>query len=132
MKKLTILLLAVLTVFTLSSCGEEETFYTNISNDELIEMLDSDTEYYFIDVRTLEEYNDKKIEGFNLLMDLYVIEKNDTMVTNLDNTLPVVLMCNSGNRSVEAAQIFKEAGFTEIYNLTDGIQGWIKDDLETK
>lgn len=132
MKKLTILLLLLVSVFTLSSCGKEETFYTNISNEVLIEMLDGDTEYYFIDVRTLEEYNDKKISGFNYLMDLYIIEKNDTMVENLDNTIPVVLMCNSGNRSVEAADIFREAGFTEIYNLTDGIQGWMQDDYETE
>jgi rhodanese-related sulfurtransferase len=42
----------------------------------------------------------------------------------LDKTKPVVIMCNSGNRSVDASNIFFEEGFTEVYNLTNGIQGW--------
>ena len=41
---------------------------------------------------------------------------------------PVVLICRSGNRSVEAGNALEEAGFTDIYNVTDGFEGPLDDD----
>ncbi len=128
MKKISVLLLTLFAIFTLTACGEEETFYTNIDNEELKEMLSSDEEYYFIDVRTLTEYNEKKINGFNLLMDVENLKLSTKLLEDLDKDIPVVLMCNSGNRSVEAAAIFEAEGFTTVYNLEDGIVGWINED----
>jgi len=37
----------------------------------------------------------------------------------------VVLICNSGNRSQAAAAILGQNGFKKIYNVLDGIIGWI-------
>jgi rhodanese-related sulfurtransferase len=36
---------------------------------------------------------------------------------------PVVLICRSGNRSVEAAQALEAAGFKEVINVTHGFEG---------
>ena len=39
-------------------------------------------------------------------------------------------MCNSGNRSADASAIFVDEGFIEVYNLTNGIEGWDGDVIE--
>lgn len=121
MKKILMVLIALTFVLTLSACSQN---YTNISNEELKEMLASDVDYYFIDVRTQEEYDEWHIPGFDLVVDYYILKDNYDYIENLDRSRPVVIMCNSGNRSVDASIIFGKEGFTEVYNLTNGIQGW--------
>ena len=120
MKKLLFLLLALVFVVSLSACSKG---YTDISNEELVEMLESDIDYLFIDVRTNEEFQTGYISGF-VNADLYKFEDNHSLLDIFDTSRPVVIMCNSGNRSVTASKIFLEIGFTEVYNLKDGIQGW--------
>jgi rhodanese-related sulfurtransferase len=111
-------------IFTLSACKEQN--FTNISNEELQVMLDNKDDYQFIDVRTKDEYFEEHIRGFSTYIDFYILEDDYSIldVYDLDKDKPVVIMCNSGNRSVDASNIFFEEGFTEVYNLTDGIQGW--------
>ncbi len=120
MKKILTLIIAVLLVFTLSGCEKN---YTDIDNEELKTMLASSDDYQFIDVRTSSEFYDSRISGFSNL-DVYILGDDHSLLDKYDKTKPVVIMCNSGNRSVDAANIFYEEGFTEIYNLKDGIQGW--------
>jgi len=36
---------------------------------------------------------------------------------------PVVLICRSGNRSLDAGQALEEAGFTKVYNVLHGFEG---------
>ena len=122
MKKIVLLVLGVILMFGLSACGDPG--YTNIDNDELREMLENEDDYQFVDVRTLEEFYDSRIPGFTINIDFYKLEDKVSMLDNLDKDKPVVVMCNSGNRSVSASNIMLEEGFTEVYNLTDGIQGW--------
>ena len=121
MKKLLLIIATLLLVFTLSACSEK---FTNISNEELVEMLESDTEYLFIDVRTSQEFYNERIPGFSLNYDFYIFEDDYSLLDGLDTSMPVVIMCNSGNRSVDASNIFLEIGFTEVYNLEYGIEGW--------
>lgn len=121
MKKVLLILAVFILILTLSACGKS---YTNISNEELVEMMASDVDYYFIDVRTSKEYYDEKIPGFTLNVDYYMLDKNHEMIKDLDRSRPVIIMCNSGNRSVDASKIFASEGFDEVYNLELGIQGW--------
>ena len=120
MKKILLLIIGIMLVFTMSACGETE--YTNISNEELRELLEERDNYQFIDVRTTTEYYEGHIGGF-IIIDYYMIDKDHSLLDRLDKDIPVVIMCNSGNRSVSASEIFVEEGF-EVYNLTDGIEGW--------
>ncbi len=122
MRKILLIVAALLLVFTLSACAEEG--FTDISNEELVEILASDTEYLFIDVRTSGEFYNERIPGFNLNYDFYIFEDDYSLLDGIDTTMPIVIMCNSGNRSVDASNIFLEIGFTEVYNLEYGIEGW--------
>lgn len=41
----------------------------------------------------------------------------------LDKTAPVLLLCRSGQRSLEAAMALQVAGFTHLVNIVDGFEG---------
>ncbi len=119
-EKIIALVVVLVLVFSLSACSKS---YTNISNEELITMLETPANYQFLDVRTSAEFYDSKIPGFNINIDYYLLQDDYSLLERLDKNLPVVVMCNSGNRSVDAAKILVKEGFT-VYNLTAGIQGW--------
>jgi rhodanese-related sulfurtransferase len=36
---------------------------------------------------------------------------------------PIVLICRSGNRSVDAGHALEQAGFTDVYNVLHGFEG---------
>jgi rhodanese-related sulfurtransferase len=124
MKKILGLITVFVFILGLSACKETE--YVNITNEELETFLDSDEDYLFIDVRTSSEYYGERIPGFTYNIDYYLLDQDEERsdLTDLNRTTPVVIMCNSGNRSASAALIFIEAGFETVYNLENGIQGW--------
>lgn len=39
------------------------------------------------------------------------------------NCAPVVLICRSGKRSLEAGRLLAKNGFTAVYNITEGFEG---------
>ena len=41
---------------------------------------------------------------------------------------PVVLICRSGHRSLDAGIALEKAGFSDVYNVQDGFEGPIDDD----
>ena len=40
---------------------------------------------------------------------------------------PLVLICRSGNRSLDAGAALKKAGFTKVYNVLHGFEGELND-----
>ena len=40
---------------------------------------------------------------------------------------PIVIICRSGQRSVDAAIALEKAGFSEVYNVLDGFEGPLDD-----
>ena len=44
-----------------------------------------------------------------------------------DSDAPVVLICRSGKRSLEAGKLLIEKGFTEVYNVSEGFEGELDD-----
>jgi len=122
MKRIMTVAVAIIGVFLLSACGNKG--YTDINNDELKDMLANHPEYQYVDVRTSQEYYEEHVVGFTILIDYYKLEDDYSLLDNLDKDVPVVIMCNSGNRSASAAEIFVDEGFLTVYNLENGIQGW--------
>jgi rhodanese-related sulfurtransferase len=45
-------------------------------------------------------------------------------VAQLDKSKPIFVYCRSGARSGRASSILQELGFTQIYDLRDGIAAW--------
>lgn len=74
------------------------------------------------DVRTEKERATAKIEGVPQLDDKTMAE-----VEGLPKDTPLAFHCHSGGRSRAAAEHFLKLGFTNVYNMTGGIDAWSRD-----
>lgn len=97
-------------------------------NDLSIETYQSQFEsgdsgaYQFVDVREEDEYADGHIPGaINIPLTEFMAR-----VDEISEDEPVVLVCNTGVRSSQAALFLVSMGYDDIYNLEDGTKGWIK------
>lgn len=75
-----------------------------------------------IDVRTAKE-TAKGMLPNAIHLDYY---KSDfkAQIAKLDKNKPTFLYCQSGGRSGQAMKIFKEMGFSELYDLEGGYGAW--------
>jgi rhodanese-related sulfurtransferase len=81
--------------------------------------LDAD-QVELIDVRETGEHRRERIPGARILP----LSQFDPAKLQAANGKRVVLHCNSGNRSAQAAKLLLQAGATEVAHLTGGIIAW--------
>lgn len=103
------------------STSSEKTSFNNITSEEANKRLGSEKGIILLDVRTKEEYDTGHIKGSMLI-------PVDNLKAEADNKLkdknsPIFVYCRSGNRSVTAAKILTNLGYTNVYNL-GGINNW--------
>ncbi len=67
-----------------------------------------------LDVRTKEEYSERKIEG-SVNLPLQEIQRITAVVP--DKNTPVFLHCRSGKRSGRAQKILTSMGYTNVVNI---------------
>jgi len=84
-------------------------------------LLDAGTVKHLYDVRTEKERGIAQIGG-KLLDDGAMHE-----IEALPKDTHIAFYCHSGNRSRGAAEHFLKMGFTNLYNLAGGIDGWSRD-----
>ena len=53
-------------------------------------------------------------------------------IEKLDKKRPVLIYCAAGSRSAQAGNIFKQAGFSTIYDMSPGMNGWLAAGEQTK
>ena len=120
MKKIIPFLMALL---LLAGCGaqSEESTYRQINAEEAATMMEEESSYIILDVRTAEEYSEKHIPGaINI--------PNETIGTEDIPELPdkeqlILVYCRSGNRSKQASAKLVKLGYTNIVEF-GGINGW--------
>lgn len=98
--------------------------YSDISSEEYLAQFESGDsgDYQFIDVREEEEYAAAHIPGVtNIPMTEFMAR-----IDEISEDEPVVLVCNTGIRSSQAAMFMVSMGYEDIYNLEDGAKGWMK------
>lgn len=84
----------------------------------------------FIDVRTPEEYaGGHAARAVNIPLDTLM-----GSLDRLEKNEPVYLICQTGRRSGQAAEMLNGAGFSNVINVTGGTTAWQAADLpmETK
>ena len=82
----------------------------------------------FIDVRTPEEYaGGHAVKAVNL--PLNTLEQN---LAGLDKEKPVYVICQTGRRSKNRADILEKNGFEELYNVEGGTGAWTAAGLPTE
>ena len=120
MKKIIPFLMALL---LLAGCGaqSEESTYRQVNAEEAATMMEEESGYIILDVRTAQEYSEKHIPGaINI--------PNETIGTEDIPELPdkeqlILVYCRSGNRSKQASEKLGKLGYTNIVEF-GGINGW--------
>lgn len=113
----------MLALFLLVGCAvpAEEFNYRQIKMDEAVEMMEEEEGYIILDVRTIEEYNEKHIpDAINI--------PNETIGTDEIPELPdknqlILVYCRSGNRSKQASEKLADLGYVNVVEF-GGINDW--------
>ena len=120
MKKILPIFLAAL---LLAGCAApvEEITYRQVNMDEAITMMEEESGYIILDVRTPEEFAEKHIPGA-------INVANETIGTDEIPELPdkdqlILVYCRSGNRSKQASEKLVALGYTNIVEF-GGINDW--------
>ena len=120
MKKLMMILLAAL-LLTACAQEEQETVYVNITAEEAKKIMDSETGYVILDVRTPSEFDQGHIPGAILIPDTEIKARAESVLTDQDQL--ILVYCRSGRRSKLAAEALVELGYTNIKEF-GGILDW--------
>ncbi|MGJ7036113.1 rhodanese-related sulfurtransferase [Anoxybacillus eryuanensis] len=104
-------------LFIVSGCAQDR--YTNISVDEAAQMMQKE-DVVVLDVRTEEEYASGHIPGAILLP----LQQLPDRMNELNKNKTYIVVCRSGNRSAQASELLVKEGFTNIYNMTGGMNEW--------
>lgn len=94
----------------------------NLSAEEVKEFFYKSDKIMLIDVRTVEEVKRGKIAG-SISIPLDEIETRGIEILQ-DKNAKIVLYCLSGSRSAIAVEFLEDLGYTNIYNLRNGLLGW--------
>lgn len=124
------LLLPVLLI-VLNGCSEE-VLYFNVDNRQLKTMLDQGVP--IVDIRRPDEWKQTGvIQGSQKLT---FVDKSGRLTpdflpkftSTIPKDQPVILICRTGNRtSALARHLSKEMGYTNVYNVKNGITSWMRD-----
>lgn len=90
-----------------------------LSAPDLKALIAGGTSIELVDVRTGQERAIAAIDGSRLLDQAY----HDELLER-DRDAPIAFMCHHGIRSRQAAEYFHRHGFTNLYNLSGGIDAW--------
>ena len=119
-KKILPLALATL-LFGGCTTGAGNTGYRQITMNEAVEMMECESGYIILDVRTAEEFGAGHIPGA-------INVPNESIGSAEIEELPdkeqlILVYCRSGNRSKQASQKLVDLGYTNIVEF-GGINSW--------
>ena len=114
----------LMALLLLSGCAaqvQKEQSYRQINMDEAIAMMEAESDYIILDVRTPEEFGEKHIPGA-------INVANETIGSEEIPELPdkdqlILVYCRSGNRSKQASEKLVALGYTNIIEF-GGINDW--------
>ena len=99
----------------------QESSYRQVTAEEAIAMMEKESGYIILDVRTAQEYSEKHIpKAVNI--------PNESIGTEDLPALPdknqlILVYCRSGNRSKQASEKLAALGYTNIVEF-GGINDW--------
>ena len=110
-------------VLLLSGCGSVyggTIMWQQISQEEAMRLMETESEYVILDVRTQAEYDGGHIPGA-------ILVPHDTIKGDVpqlpDKQQLILVYCRSGNRSKQAAQALADAGYENVREF-GGINSW--------
>lgn len=104
-----------------NAASQEKSGYRQVNAETAKELMDKETDYIILDVRTIEEYDEKHIPGAVLIPDYEITERAEKELPDKDQL--ILVYCRSGNRSKTASQALADMGYTNIVEF-GGIKSW--------
>ena len=92
-----------------------------ISPKELKIMLNGKEDFFLIDVRDPEEYEEGHIEK-SILIPLHTLAER---IKGIKKDKVLITYCRTGVRSKNAAEMLKEMGYIKVSHLEGGYEAWI-------
>lgn len=120
MKRIIPILMALL---LLSGCATQSAkkTYRQITMEEAVTMLEEETGYTILDVRTAQEYSEKHIPGAINIANESIGTEDIPELPDKDQL--ILVYCRSGNRSKQASEKLVKLGYTNIIEI-GGIKSW--------
>ena len=101
--------------------SKKENTFEQITPAEAKALMDSESNYIILDVRTEEEFNEAHIEGAVLIPDYEIATKAESILTDKEQL--ILVYCRSGRRSKNAAKELATLGYTNVKEF-GGIIDW--------
>lgn len=106
---------------TNESTKNEKGTYMQITAQEAKEIMDTETGYVILDVRTESEYAEGHIKGAVLIPDTEIGKRAEKELTDKEQL--ILVYCRSGRRSKNAAEELANLGYTNVKEF-GGIISW--------
>lgn len=117
MKKYSSVIFVMLLLLVACTAGNADGYETtDIDNVQQLQ----DDGMIVLDIREVEEFAEGHIIG---AVNLPLSELKDGNFAGLDNDDSYVVICRSGNRSIEASDILFKEGF-DVVNVSAGMSSW--------
>ncbi len=98
--------------------------YRNIGSTQAKTLLDKGT-VFLLDVRTPQEYQQAHLAGAVLIP----VSELERRIGEIPRNKTVLVYCAVGSRSNLVAGFLAEKGYRQVYNMSDGIVGWYRNNL---
>jgi len=94
-----------------------------LASDEAVNRLETDKRFKLVDVRTRSEFEaDHAAQAIHLPVD-----ELPARYRELGQTTHLLFICQTGDRSAQAAAFLASIGGREVYNVSAGMSGWTGD-----
>ena len=113
----------LMVLLLLSGCATQSTekTYRQITMREAVTMMEEETGYTILDVRTAQEYSEKHIPGAINIANESIGTEDIPELPDKDQL--ILVYCRSGNRSKQASEKLVKLGYTNIVEI-GGINSW--------
>ena len=124
---------------TCSVCGmelipKERVVFNSVSPEELAKMISANEDIIILDVRTVSEYNgeagdhpEKKAGHIKNALNIPHMELQDRIgEIEQYKDRKIVVYCSYSHRSPYSSQILTDNGFTNVFNMAEGLALWIE------
>ncbi len=95
---------------------------SEISVEETHQRIQKEEPVTLLDIREKDEIALGYIKGATFLRQGLLGEQVETLLP--DRNFPVVIYCAGGIRSLAAAKLMREKGYTNVFSMAKGINGW--------